>query len=372
MSTTTSYFSVTSPSSTATATTTSPTGSVNATISATPSSISDKASPTSFLNPNGTLDSMTFTGVPLRTVFYFIAFMAVLMGISYAVFLARRDRRRRRQSQNQDTEAGRHTSTFRPTDGDEDSPPVYRAYMLDQPYVDPEMVVITPQEAHFDRHIAALEQHRLVEPNYNTNGASSPTVSSYTTTTMTTTTLSTFMPVSSVRSVEASSETQRSATSLPLSAASTTVSTSTTAETPVITTPVPAASFLSGRHLSILRFGLRGSNDIHHSGTSPRNSVVGTSSSSSASHSRSPSPTRSIGSLQSSTMLLSASDTNDSQDHEGSQPQMTEVATTGGQHPILHRLRSQGPPPYISMSSSDEAPSLPPSYNIAIVQATQS
>lgn len=56
---------------------------------------------------------MTFTGVPLRTVFYFIAFMALIMAVFYIIFIARRDRHRRQRAR-ADTEAGRHTSTFRP------------------------------------------------------------------------------------------------------------------------------------------------------------------------------------------------------------------------------------------------------------------
>ncbi|KAG0323500.1 hypothetical protein BG000_002616 [Podila horticola] len=308
---------------------------------------------------------MTFTGVPLRTVFYFIAFMALIMAIFYTIYIARRDRRRRRRNRAQDTEAGRHTSTYRPeTDEgkftDPNGPPGYRSYMLDQPYVDPEMVVIYPQDAHFDQHLNALERHLTMENAINNRSL----VSSVTTTTTTT-----FMPEASsgVRSVEDSeTPTEPVFVARPeglVATSSLTGSTSGTSNTPtvgasdsmpVIAEPAPTASFLSGRHLSILRFGLGGSNNIHSgSGSSSSHRNSRHSQTSSPSGSRPPSPT--LSSPRSSVALLMPESTSD-------QLQMAELTTSSSrQHPILHRLRSQGPPPYIP--STEEAPPLPPSYN---------
>ncbi|KAF9369488.1 hypothetical protein CPB97_003562 [Podila verticillata] len=318
---------------------------------------------------DGTLDAMTFTGVPLRTVFYFIAFMALIMAIFYAFFIARRDRRRRQRNR-ADTEAGRHTSTYRP-DTDEESPPGYRSYMLDQPYVDAEMVaILPPQDAHFDQHLNALEQQLNMEQALNSRSL----ISSYTTTT--TTTLSTFMPGASssgVSSVEGSETVSTEPTFIArpeglVATASLRGSTSETSSTvnggnenndnvPVIAEPVPAASFLSGRHLSILRFGLRGSNNIHSGSSSHRNSRH--SETSSVSGSRPPSPT--LSSPRSSTALLTVPEISTGE----TQPQMTEVTSSSSlSHPLLHRLRSQGPPPYVP--STEEAPPLPPSYNHAV------
>ncbi|KAG0344277.1 hypothetical protein BG005_001923 [Podila minutissima] len=358
--------------STTTTLTATPTGTPtsNNTLSGTSSSTAPMASNTF---PSGTFDGMTFTGVPLRTVFYFIAFMAVIMAIFYTIFIARRDRRRRVRDRARDTEAGRHTRTYRPeTDEGKftdytNSPPGYRSYMLDQPYVDPEMVVIYPQDAHFGQHLNALERHLTMENSLNNR----PLVSSVTTTT-TTTTLATFMPGASggVRSEEDSEATTEpvfvarpeglvATSSLTGSSAGTTSSTpivyGSENSTPVIAEPAPTASFFSGRHLSILRFGLRGSNNIHSGSSSHRNSRH--SETSSPSESRSPSPT--LSSPRSSMALLVSEATGDNQ------PQMAEVTSSSSlPHPALHRLRSQGPPPYIP--STEEAPALPPSYNRAV------
>ncbi|KFH65274.1 hypothetical protein MVEG_08755 [Podila verticillata NRRL 6337] len=349
-----------------------PTGTAtsNSTFSSGTSSASTLAPTTSSgSSSDGTLDAMTFTGVPLRTVFYFIAFMALIMAIFYTIFIARRDRRRRQRNR-ADTEAGRHTSTYRP-DADEDSPPGYRSYMLDQPYVDAEMVVIhPPQDAHFDEHLNALEQQLSMEHALNNRSL----LSSYTTTT-TTTTLATFMPGASssgVSSVEGSETVSTEPVFIArpeglVATASLSGSTSGTSSAvnggnenndnvSVIAEPAPAASFLSGRHLSILRFGLRGSNNIRSGSSSHRNSRL--SETSSPSRSRSPSPA--LSSPRSSTVLLNVPEISGE-----SQPQMTEVTSSSSlSHPVLHRLRSQGPPPYVP--STEEAPPLPPSYNHAV------
>ncbi|KAG0038743.1 hypothetical protein BGZ82_010982 [Podila clonocystis] len=298
---------------------------------------------------DGTLDGMTFTGVPLRTVFYFLAFMALIMAIFYTIFIARRDRRRRLRDRARDAEAGH-------------SPPGYRSYMLDQPYVDPEMVVIYPQDAHLDQHLNALERHLTMENALNNRSL----VSSVTTTTTTT-----FMPgaTGGVRSsVEDSETTPEPAfiarpeglvalASLTGSTTGTTPSASVNGgeNMPVIAEPAPTASFLSGRHLSILRFGLRGSNNIHSGSGSFSHRNSHHSEFSSPAGSRSPSPT--LSSPRSSMALLEP-ETGDNQ------PQMAEVTSSSSLHPVLHRLRSQGPPPYIP--STDEAPALPPSYNRAV------
>ncbi|KAF9324060.1 hypothetical protein BG006_000903 [Podila minutissima] len=321
-------------------------------------------------SPSGTFNGMTFTGVPLRTVFYFIAFMAVVMAIFYTIFVARRDHRRRVRDRARDAEAGRNTSTYRPeTDEGKftdhtNSPPGYRSHMLDQPYVDPEMVVIYPQDAHFGQHLNALERHLTMENSLSNR----PLVSSVTTTT-TTTTLATFMPGASggVRSGEDFETTTEPvfvarpeglvATS-SLTGSSTRITSSMPTvdgsenSTPVIAEPAPNVSFFSGRHLSILRFGLRGSNNIYSGSSSHRNNRHSETSSPSVSRSPSPSP-------RSSMALLVPEATGDNQ------PQMAEVTSSSSlPHRALHRHRSQGPPPYIP--STEEAPALPPSYIHAV------
>ncbi|KAF9407337.1 hypothetical protein BGZ94_002748 [Podila epigama] len=315
----------------------------------------------SYLDPDGT----SFASMPLTTVLYFIGFIALMIALIYILFVARRDRRRRRrQERNRNAEAG-HRTTYRPyNDSDEGNPPGYRSYMLDQP-VDPEMIMIVhPQDAHFDHHQRTVES--LI-------GSHHPAVqSTYTTTTTTTTTTLAMLHPTDPTSTSASTS---ASTSSPV------VSESTTSQT--VQAPEPAASILSERHLSILRNGLGGSNNIRSSGTgatvaspplspplSQRNSLLGHSrhqESTSSSLSRSSSPSPSHNTTPRSSTLLLLSPTPSVLVHETTLPQqspMTEVTSSGTiPHPILHRLRSQGPPPYL-VSSSEDAPPLPPSYNV--------
>ncbi|KAG0295197.1 hypothetical protein BGZ96_012299 [Linnemannia gamsii] len=97
------------------------------------------------------------------------------------------------------------------------------------------------------------------------------------------------------------------------------------ASAPVISAPSPAFTFTVSRHLPILRNGLTGS---------LRSGFAGSISS--------------IGS--------------------GSGTQSGPVAQSQQQHqPVLNRLRSQGPPPYIPMAPETALPRLPPEYNTAII-----
>ncbi|KAF9141339.1 hypothetical protein BG015_001313, partial [Linnemannia schmuckeri] len=102
--------------------------------------------------------------ISLKSVFYFIGFLGLVIALFYTIFVVRR--RRRHNDRRSDPEmAERHVNaTYRPDSGDEASPPQYRAYMLDQPYTDSESAIVYPDSVHYGteqgliQHLAVLQQ----------------------------------------------------------------------------------------------------------------------------------------------------------------------------------------------------------------------
>ncbi|KAG0358076.1 hypothetical protein BGZ54_010602 [Gamsiella multidivaricata] len=195
------------------------------------------------------------------------------------------------------------------------SPPQYMSYMLDQPVLDPESVVVYPDPVHFGtaqqgliQHIALLGQHQQeCDLSSQDNDLTRPIVTT-TTTTTTTTTLTTalsppprsFAPIVSSAAAQQSSADRCDVNQLITEEVSTpAVSTpqdpesSTPTSTSTTTSPTSSGlAFLGGRHLSILRMGLTNYSRGHHN--SNRNSQVShRTSRSSPPSSSNPSPTAS-------------------------------------------------------------------------------
>ncbi|KAF9165205.1 hypothetical protein BGX21_007955 [Mortierella sp. AD011] len=275
----------------------------------------------------------------LQIVFYVIAFLGLVFVIAYTAYAARRRRLRRlaRENSNDDPEmaqVGDTTVTYRPESGDEGkyfpSPPRYGSYVSDQTYG--ETTSAQPDQVYYETHESwvSLIQRAIAFGQRQLHRDTDSTRPAVTTTTTTTTTTVTTTSFSEPRQT--------------------------------ITPPSQARTFLGGQPLSIFRHGL-----FHHnnSNTSSRNSLV-----SSQAHSEEVSvyvpPTR-PGSHHSVTEnnvssnssvveihVSNSDDDNNSNSHNGTGPEMTEQP--------LCRLRSCGPPPYIP--SVDDAPPLPPSYNV--------
>ncbi|KAF9139567.1 hypothetical protein BGX30_007828 [Mortierella sp. GBA39] len=214
----------------------------------------------------------------LKSVFYFIGFLGLVIALFYTIFMIRR--RRRHNNRRRDPEMAEQSganATYRPDSGDEVSPPQYRAYILDEPYTDLESPIVYPDSVHYGteqgliQHFAVLQQQ---EP-------------------------------------PRSSSTTAAAGTTEGGEAETTTSTA-------ITEPAPAHAhahtFFNGRHLSILRMGLSNYSHNHSRSSRPNNN-------------------RSLAVVM---------------------------------PPTLPRLRSMGPPPYIPTSDDEEAPALPPSYNVVV------
>ncbi|KAG0056808.1 hypothetical protein BGZ83_003426 [Gryganskiella cystojenkinii] len=340
-------------------------------------------------------------GQSIETGLSFLAFLCLVVAILYTVRKVRRDRQLRRLAQEgtgdnnleNGNNGGGHRSTNRAEEVDEAgcAPPQYRVYALDQPYVDPEMSVIYPDPIHYQVHLATHRTHARGQHDSMSShrGLLSPSTSSLTqdyeedvqgseparpplnttiTTTTTTTTVTTFSspPTSPVsRSIAAPNANVLTANPI----GDTSASESETAA-PVINAPSPAFTFASGRHLSILRAGLGGSNNIYQS--------------SSNRHHRHSSSTVSSSPLPADTSLLNTnrqSSTPRSSQMSGSSLMMTEQnggnnsssssIRSGVLHPgSLNRLRSQGPPPYVPLAPEEAAPQLPPEYDTTVGATT--
>ncbi|KAF8984174.1 hypothetical protein BGZ46_008688 [Entomortierella lignicola] len=287
--------------------------------------------------------SNSSTSVSAQTLLSIIGCVCLIVVAIYTIHVIRRDRHRRRlERDGQDAESNsngrvRNISTHRPEDEDSvPPPPQYRAYGQDQPYVDPDMVLSYPE-------MALLRN----------NGASDPMSSQqelFGTTSITTVTTTT-----------TTTTTRTSACSSP----------TLTSPSPVISsTQLPVFSLNAGRYQPIFRHELPGNNDIHSSYHR-----------SSASSPLTTSPTP-IASRFTSTVPNNPGDTlfpvptTHSQgtvsETSGLRPQgspMSEGARGSGiLQPILNRLRSQGPPPYIPMAPEETAPRLPPEYGNAVSQ----
>ncbi|KAF9540757.1 hypothetical protein EC957_003775 [Mortierella hygrophila] len=297
----------------------------------------------------------------LKSVFYFIGFLGLVIALFYTIFMVRR--RRRHNNRRRDPEMAEHsgaTATYRPDSGDEVSPPQYRAYILDQPYTDLESPIVYPDSVHYGteqgliQHLAVLQQQERSQLTTAAAAASSPDQDStnddnllrpiltttMTTTTTTTTTTTVVAPRSSTTAAAGTTEGGEAETT-----------TSTTITEPA---PAHAQTFFTGRHLSILRMGL--SNYSHNRSSS--------SSSNSSSGSRSTTQQRPVRQMWTnpaqyaeSYMIINANGNSTPGSNGSGSPVMP---------PTLSRLRSMGPPPYIPTSDDEEAPALPPSYNVVV------
>ncbi|KAK5821134.1 hypothetical protein F5H01DRAFT_174268 [Linnemannia elongata] len=262
------------------------------------------------------------------------------------------------------------------------SPPQYRAYMLDQPYTDPESVIVYPDSVHYGteqgiiQHLAVLQQQ---ERSQRTTTAASSTDQDSTnddnlerpmlTTTMTTTTTTT--TTTTVVSPRSSTAATASGT-IEGGEAETTTSTT-------ITEPAPAhaQTFFTGRHLSILRMGLSNYSHNHSRSSRPNNSRSSSSSSNSSSGSRSTTQQRPVRQMwtnpaQYTESYLIIHPTNTTFNSANSNGTSGSNGTGSSLPPTLSRLRSMGPPPYIPTSDDEEAPALPPSYNVVVETSSAS
>ncbi|KAF9119770.1 hypothetical protein BGW39_011945 [Mortierella sp. 14UC] len=340
-------------------------------------------------------------GVPVATIFYFIAFVSGLVAFAYTVHRIRRNRRRRLQEQNGDNEAGgrnRHTSTYRPEDDEGCPPPQYRAYAADETSLDPEMTIIYPAQGHYaTSHLGLLSfTPTLSSPSADDDdpvsaymASSRPALQTSSTGTTTTTTASGSTPVSPSsspiiiqRSIMAPNA--NILTTSPLSSTDRLeqrpqqlhpeqqepeqqhgghMSTA-----PVITAPSPAFSFTVSRHLPILRNGLAGSNNIHPAGSGPRPSTpVSSSGLASTNNSRLSTPD-----IQSVSQICTSNRNNFASNVGSGSGSQSGLAAVQQQQPVLNRLRSQGPPPYIPMAPEAALPRLPPEYDAAIAPVNTS
>ncbi|KAF9911541.1 hypothetical protein EC991_003344, partial [Linnemannia zychae] len=349
-------------------------------------------------------------GVPVATIFYFIAFVSGLVAFAYTVHRVRRNRRRRLQEQNGDSEASgrnRHTSTYRPEDDEGCPPPQYRAYAADETSLDPEMTIIYPAQAHYaTSHLGLLSFSPTLSPSVDDDGSvnaymvtSRPSLqtNSTSTTTTTTTTIATTTTTTTTAS-ESTSESpspspiiiQRSIMAPNANILTTSPFNSTDrleqrpqqpqpelerqherhmSNVPVISAPSPAFTFTVSRHLPILRNGLAGSNNIHQAGSGRRSSTSISSrglASTNNSNRLSTPETQSVSQIDNpncnSFAGFNSSVGSGSGSGSGSQsgPMVTQQ-----QQPVLNRLRSQGPPPYIPMAPEAALPRLPPEYDTA-------
>ncbi|KAK3821652.1 MAG: hypothetical protein J3Q66DRAFT_333928, partial [Benniella sp.] len=321
-----------------------------------------------------------------------------MMAVFYTIYVTRRDclrRRRLREGGGNGPEMSerRSPATWRPDSGEEGSPPQYRSYMLDQPFTEPETVIVHPESVYYgngessssedgtagliQRHLAIHEQQQQRDHGelsnddlQEENSDSTQPILTTTTTTITTTT---------TRSITAPSPTLNLSTRGPTTF--TTMTTSAAAGSAAAAVEPRSGeeshgmAFLSGRHLSILRRGLKNITHPHHRGenSSDRHSQSSTTephspSSSSSSPRNSTVPTV-VQMSPTPTPLddpANASDSNrleESETRESSEERQPDIMGL----PVLHRFRSMGPPPYIPLAAG-EAPRLPPSYNTIVAE----
>lgn len=275
------------------------------------------------------------------------------------------------------------------------SPPQYRAYMLDQPYTDSETAIVYPDSVHYGteqgliQHLAVVEQQERSQrtaaaladqdSSDEDDGIERPMLTTTMTTTTTTTTTTTVV-VPAPRSSTTAATAGTTGTALEGETESALPTTTT------ITQPAPAhaQTFFSGRHLSILRMGLSNYNH-NHSRSSSRSSSSASVYSNSSGGSRSttsqqqqrPAPQRrqmwtNPAQYTESYMIIDrgASTATSSTANNGANDNGTSGSSDSPlaavMPPTLYRLRSMGPPPYIPTSDDEEAPALPPSYNVVV------
>ncbi|KAF9355967.1 hypothetical protein BGX34_010166 [Mortierella sp. NVP85] len=268
-----------------------------------------------------------------------------------------------------------------------------RSYMLDQPFTEPETVIVYPDSVYYgngessssedgtagliQRHLAIHEQQQQRDrgelsdddPQEENSDSTQPILTTTTTTITTTTT----------RSITAPSPTLNLSTRGP-----TTITTLTTsaaagsaaaAVEPSSGEESRGTAFLTGRHLSILRRGLKNITHHHHhrgentgdrhSDSSPTEPHSPSSSSSSPRNSTVPAVVQM--SLTPLDDPANASDSNRPEESETRESSSEERQAEIMGLPVLHRFRSMGPPPYIPLTAG-EAPRLPPSYNTIVAE----
>ncbi|KAF9940155.1 hypothetical protein BGZ67_008196 [Mortierella alpina] len=326
--------------------------------------------------------------------------------------MVRRDRRRRRLEQEGrggDPESGvygarsRYSSTFRPEDDDAVCPPPqYRAYALDQP-LDPEtsLAMVQPgqtqrQPSH-QRHqhspSAASSQLGLVSNTLDstpdssadhqgpilTTGPRSITAPNANNVTSSTTADSSVSPSEQER---VRYEQERSAMTGTETAMVSDQGNH--GSVPVISAPSPAFSFAAARQLFISRNGRR-NNGSRPTGASSNPSPMAVArstvslalpASSSPSGSRSTSPVlassqnllSNVNSIHNTSNRSSVIDIQGGVSGTGAVMIERSGSDSGVLQPTLNRLRSQGPPPYVAVSSEGVAPQLPPEYMTAVAE----
>ncbi|OAQ32577.1 hypothetical protein K457DRAFT_16140 [Linnemannia elongata AG-77] len=367
-------------------------------------------------------------GVPVATIFYFVAFVSGLVILIYTIHRVRRNRRRRLLEQNGSSDSDgrtRNTATYRPDDEEGCPPPQYRAYAADEPPLDPEMTIIYPDQAQYaSSHLGLLSFSPALSspsvddndsinaymapshPTLQTDSAGPATSTTITTTITTTTSTPCTAPGSSTASPSASPTIIQRSIMAPNANILTTTPLSSTdrldlhpqhqsqnqghqqgghmSSVPVISAPSPVFTFTAS-HLPILRNGLAGSNNIHQSGSGRSSSTPPTSSSTTGTGTgtggtastnnrlstpdlqstlRVPTPNR---------VIFAGPNSSTGSGNGGgstSQSGLAVVEPQQQQHPILNRLRSQGPPPYIPVAPEVALPRLPPEYDTAIASST--
>ncbi|CAO3573837.1 unnamed protein product [Mortierella alpina] len=350
-------------------------------------------------------------GVSVQTVFYFIAFLGFLIAICYTIHMVRRDRRRRRLEQEGrggDAESGmygarsRYSSTFRPEDDDACPPPQYRAYTLDQP-LDPEtaLAIVTPGETHcqsdLQRHqhnpstassqlglvshalestpdSSADHQASILTPN--SRSITAPNANNVISSATADSSVSTDEQERALYDQERSAMTGRGTAMVSDQGNHGSV--------PVISAPSPAFSFAAARQLFISRNG-RGSNGPRRAGTSSSSSPMAAAQSttslvmsavSSPSNSRPSSPAMAstqnllsnVNSIHNTSNRSSVIDIQGGNAGTGAVMTERSGSNSGILQPTLNRLRSQGPPPYVAVSTEGLPPQLPPEYLTAVAE----
>ncbi|KAF9976549.1 hypothetical protein BGZ73_008304 [Actinomortierella ambigua] len=359
----------------------------------------------STLSPQGSsFDPSIMSNISL--LFYFLAAVGVACAIFYTVYTARRDRKANRQ-QEQAEEArreavrrqeARQPLTYRPNSGDEVSPPEYFQHSLDRPYVGPETMMLYPDEVEYGG--------RVLEP-------AAADASSSSGTTETTQQQTSLNNPASAHARSHSRSASRASTEGEVAI-----------DIPTICAPSPAlvldnqsttldpqaeeedSTENNGRRRRRVTFGghrlslfhpnrllhRRGSGHsnsglpLHRRistsshGSSQRNSSVSSESSGASGHhdhqrhhrqgSTSSSEASSSSHVENSAPAnptfqrtsSNISDLIDAVPAPAHQPPMTE--TTRVAYPrALNRLRSEGPPPYVSDVRPEDAPRLPPDYS---------
>ncbi|KAG0240288.1 hypothetical protein BGX31_002111 [Mortierella sp. GBA43] len=343
-------------------------------------------------------------GIGIQSLLYIVALIGLLLAVFYTIYVTRRERRRRRIQRNGgvDPEMAQRPgpATWRPDSGDEASPPQYMSYMLDQPYAEPETVIVYPEGVYYGNGLSSTEdstagliqQHLAIhneqqqqqqqmteavsqEEEGGDSDSARPILGTTTTTTTTTVTTTT------TRSITAPSPTLQLSPRGPLVITTTTLSSSSSSPSSPSSEQAPGSrnesrgiAFLSGRHLNILRRGLKNiGHHHHHQEENDNNDHHGSNDHSSSS--TSPSPSGSSSPRNSATPRIvelpeeaesttPADSSNDQQQQQDAQSGSEEV--TGVLE--LHRFRSMGPPPYAM--TGEIAPRLPPSYNTLATDST--